>query len=204
MRREFAAQNHLAALSVMKPGLLRRFTLRVSLWSTVQLVGRFFRAGYLEISELFQFARWIWCPDRRSAIPVELRRQLGELAEKFITKAHSGLTGIWSNTVGFRKHLPVHGRRGEAMASSAGRAASRFDPRSGTRPIPTLRFEIDRCGDLQGLGAAMTEDEAQTWLSLSGSELRPVSALEWPKSRADVRRFEFCKKGRASVRFCGR
>jgi len=105
LRREnYAAQNHLAALSVMKPGWLRRFALRLSFWATAQLVKRFFRVGYLGDLGTINFARWVMVPGTGDLLFLSNYGGSWEsYLEDFITKAHSGLTGIWSNTVGFPK-----------------------------------------------------------------------------------------------------
>ena len=183
MRRENrAAQNHLAALSVMKPGWLRRFTLRVSLWATVQMVGRFFRAGYIGDLGTIHFARWIIVPGTGDLLFLSNYGGSWEsYLEDFITKAHSGLTGIWSNTVGFP--------RASFLFMDGATDGDRFKRWARRQQIPT-EFWYSAYPDVttanirtnaairQGLGAAMTEDEAHSWLSLFGSELRPASALE--------------------------
>jgi Dyp-type peroxidase family len=183
MRREnHIAQNHLAALSVMKPGWLRRFTLRVSLWATVQMVGRFFRAGFIGDLGTINFARWIMVPGTGDLLFLSNYGGSWEsYLEDFITEAHSGLTGIWSNTVGFP--------RASYLFMDGATDGDRFKRWARRQQVPTL-FWYSAYPDLttanirtnaairQGLGAVMTEDEAQSWLSLFGSELRPVSALE--------------------------
>jgi Dyp-type peroxidase family len=183
MRREnHIAQNHLAALSVMKPGWLRRFTLRLSLWATVQLVGSSFRAGYLGDLGTINFARWVMVPGTGDLLFLSNYGGSWEsYLEDFITKAHSGLTGIWSNTVGFP--------RASYLFMDGATDGDRFKRWARRQQIPTA-FWYSAYPDVttanirtnaairQGLGAVMTEDEAQSWLSLFGSELRPVSALE--------------------------
>ena len=183
MRREnHAAQNHLAALSVMKPGWIRRFTLRVSLWATVQLVGGSFRAGYIGDLGTINFARWIMVPGTDDLLFLSNYGGSWEsYLEDFITKAHSGLTGIWSNTVGFP--------RASYLFMDGATDGDRFKRWARRQQVPTAFWysaypdvttaNIRTNGAIrQGLGAAMTDDEAQSWLSLFGSEVRPVSALE--------------------------
>ena len=183
MRREnYAAQNHLAALSVMKPGWLRRFTLRLSLWSSRELVTRYFRPGYLGDLGTINFARWVVVPNTGDLLFLSNYGGSWEsYLEDFITKAHSGLTGIWSNTVGFPKtsNLFIDGATD----------GDRFKRWARRQQIPTA-FWYTAYPDLttaniranaairQGVGAVMTEDEAQTWVSLFGSKVRPVSALD--------------------------
>lgn len=181
-RENHIAQNHLAALSVMKPGWLRRFTLRVSLWATVQIGARFFRAGYIGDLGTINFARWVVVPGTGDLLFLSNYGGSWEsYLEDFITKAHSGLTGIWSNTVGFP--------RASYLFMDGATDGDRFKRWARRQQIPTA-FWYSAYPDVttanirtnaairQGVCGAMTEDEAQSWLALFGSELRPVSALE--------------------------
>jgi deferrochelatase/peroxidase EfeB len=183
LRREnYAGQNHLAALSVMKPGWLRRFTLRLSFWATAQLVQRFFRPGYLGDLGTINFARWVMVPGTGDLLFLSNYGGSWEsYLEDFITKAHSGLTGIWSNTLGFPK--------ASYLFMDGATDGDRFKRWARRQQIPTA-FWYTAYPDIttaniranaairQGLGGVMTEDEAQSWLSLFGSEVRPASALE--------------------------
>ena len=107
-RENFAAQNHLAALSVMKPGLLRRFTLRLAFWSMGQLGLRYFRPGFLGALGTINFARWVTVPKTGDLLFLSNYGGSWEsYLEDFITKAHTGLTAIWSNTAGYPRTKPV-------------------------------------------------------------------------------------------------
>jgi deferrochelatase/peroxidase EfeB len=183
MRREnYTAQNHLAALSVMKPGWLRRFTLRLSLWSSRELVTRYFRPGYLGDLGTINFARWVVVPNTADLLFLSNYGGSWEsYLEDFITKAHSGLTGIWSNTVGFPKT--------SNLFVSGATDGDRFKRWGRRQQIPTAFWYTaypqlttanirTNAAIRQGLGAVMTEDEAQSWFSLFGSKARPPSALE--------------------------
>jgi hypothetical protein len=183
MRREnYTAQNHLAALSVMKPGWLRRFTLRLSLWSSRELVTRYFRPGYLGDLGTINFARWVVVPNTADLLFLSNYGGSWEsYLEDFITKAHSGLTGIWSNTVGFPKTSNLF-----ANGATDGDRFKRWGRR---QQIPTAFWYTaypqlttanirTNAAIRQGLGAVMTEDEAQSWFSLFGSKARPPSALD--------------------------
>ena len=181
-RENYTAQNHLAALSVMKPGWLRRFTLRLSLWSSRELVMRYFRPGYLGDLGTINFARWVMVPNTGDLLFLSNYGGSWEsYLEDFITKAHSGLTGIWSNTVGFPKTSNLF-----AKGATDG---DRFKRWARRQQIPTA-FWYTAYPELttanirtnaairQGLGGVMTEDEGKSWLSLFGSEVRPASKLE--------------------------
>ena len=183
MRREnFAAQNHLAALSVMKPGWLRRFTLRLAFWSMGQLVLRYFRPGFLGALGTINFARWVMVPKTGDLLFMSNYGGSWEsYLEDFITKAHTGLTAIWSNTVDFPKTVNLF--------QQGATDGERFKHWARRQQIPTafwytaypeLTTANIRTNALirQGLGAIMTEDEALRWLSLFGSEARPAATIE--------------------------
>jgi deferrochelatase/peroxidase EfeB len=181
-RENHAAQNLLAAVSVMKPGRLRRFTVTFAFWLIAQFVGRFYRAGFLGSIGSIHFARWIMVP--RTGDLLFLSNYGGSwesYLEDFITKAHTGLTGVWSNTVGFPK--------ASNLFLEGATDGDRFKRWARRQQVPTA-FWFSAYRDLtttnirtnaairQGLAVTMTEDEAQSWLSLFGSERQPATALE--------------------------
>ena len=181
-RENFASQNHLAALSVMKPGILRRVTLRLAFWFMAQLSARYFRPGFLGTLGTIHFARWVTVPGTRDLLFLSNYGGSWEsYLEDFITKAHTGLTGIWSNTVGFP--------RTSNLFQDGATDGERFKRWARRQQIPTgfwysaypgLTTANIRTNAVvrQGLGAAMTEDEARRWLSLFGSQPRPAATLE--------------------------
>ena len=181
-RENRAAQNLLAAVSVMKTGRLRRFTVTFAFWLIAQFVGRFYRAGFLGSIGSIHFARWIMVP--RTGDLLFLSNYGGSwesYLEDFITKAHTGLTGVWSNTVGFPKATNLF--------LGGATDGDRFKRWARRQQVPTS-FWFSAYRDLtttnirtnaairQGLAVAMTEDEAQSWLSLFGSERQSATALE--------------------------
>jgi deferrochelatase/peroxidase EfeB len=181
-RENRAAQNLLAAVSTMKTGRLRRFTVTFAFWLIAQFVGRFYRPGFLGSIGSIHFARWIMVP--RTGDLLFLSNYGGSwesYLEDFITKAHTGLTGVWSNTVGFPKATNLF--------LGGATDGDRFKRWARRQQVPTA-FWYSAYRDLtttnirtnaairQGLAVAMTEDEAQSWLSLFGSERQPASALE--------------------------
>src|SRR5882672_700613 len=60
-RENRCAQNHLTAVSTMKPGMLRRLVLRIVLWF-IGVSTRYFRPGTLQGIGTIHFARWILLP----------------------------------------------------------------------------------------------------------------------------------------------
>lgn len=118
-------QNHLALYTELKPGLLRRMTLRVVLFGWKYLARHFFTEGNLAGIEGIHFARWVivesgsqlW-PNPKDGRPrlLSLRRKRYGLLflsnydgswesylDNFIDRASSGLTTIWCNTMDFPK-----------------------------------------------------------------------------------------------------
>ena len=105
-------QNQLTHLVDLKPGALRLATLWIVLTVIDVLARVYFVDGALGGITSIHFARWVIVPDRRPGVARGRRRHrllffsnydgswesyLGE----FIDRAASGLTAVWSNTVGF-------------------------------------------------------------------------------------------------------
>ena len=130
-RENFALQNHLAAVSVMKPGLLRRVALvRVVFWLIANLATHLYRPGFLGTLGTIHFARWVMVPGTGDLLFLSNYGGSWEsYLEDFITKAHFGLT---ARLVEHRR-LPAHG-----------------EPHSGRR---------DRRRAIQALGAATADSD---------------------------------------------
>lgn len=95
-------QNHLATVSTMKSGWLRRFALRLALWVVGAFAAYRARPGYLSDIGTIHFARWILVPGTDKLLFFSNYTGSWEsYLEDFILKAHSGLTGVWSNAQGF-------------------------------------------------------------------------------------------------------
>ncbi len=180
-RENHGAQNHMISVTERKPGLIRKFTSRLMFWVIGELGVRQFRPGHLGNIGSIHFARWVTPPGSPDLIFLSNYDGSWEsYLEDFITKAHLGLTGVWSNTIFFPRseNLVQKGATdGERFKRFARRSMipTRFwytaYPKLTTRTIRT-NAEIRR-----GLSGAMTEDEATGWLSLFGSADRPASKL---------------------------
>ena len=95
-------QNHLATVSTMKSGWLRRLALRLALWVVGAFAAYRSRPGYLSDIGTIHFARWILLPGTDKLLFFSNYTGSWEsYLEDFILKAHSGLTGVWSNAQGF-------------------------------------------------------------------------------------------------------
>src|SRR5215469_29554 len=97
-----SVQNHMASITNVKPGWLRRATLWVVLW-TVNLLARA-RATHGSLSGIpsIHFAHWsIIDNGRRLLFLSNFDGSWENYLDDFIDKAAIGLTGVWSNTVNF-------------------------------------------------------------------------------------------------------
>ena len=181
-RENRTAQNHMVSATVIKPGLLRQFTLRLVFWLIGTFAARIFKPGFLETIGTIHFARWVTMPGTRDLIFFSNYGGSWEsYLEDFITQAHKGLTGVWSNTVGFPKT--------ESLINKGATDGERFKryARASMLPTPfwysaypTLTTANIRLNDgiRRGLAVAFTDEEAIDWLALFGSALRPAEKLE--------------------------
>jgi deferrochelatase/peroxidase EfeB len=175
------AQNHMISLTERKSGWLRYFTSRLVFFAIATLGPRLYKPGYLGEIGTIHFARWITVPGTRDLVFLSNYGGSWEsYLEDFITLAHNGLTGVWSNTVGFPKttNLISDGATdGERFKRYA--LQSMLPTRFWYSAYPKLDTDMIRANaDIRrGLSGAMTEDSASLWLSRFGSTLRPDSKL---------------------------
>ena len=175
------AQNHMISITQRKPGLVRRCTVRLIFWIIGALAPRLYRPGYLSDIGTIHFARWV--TPRGSPDLVFLSNYGGSwesYLEDFITRAHAGLTGIWSNTIGFPRAenlIQLGATDGDRFKRFA--RHSMIPTRFWYSAYPALTTDTIRANTQirAGLAGAMTEDEARRWLALFGSAARPQSKL---------------------------
>lgn len=174
--------NHLYGISKMKPGLLCRLTLRLAFWFIAQMATHVFRPGFLGKIGTIHFARWILLPGTDKLLFFSnFGGSWESYLEDFITKASSGLTGVWSNTEGYP--------RTENLFFKGATDGDRFKRWARRQQRPTLfwysaypnattdlvrRNALIRYGLLKG----ETDSQAREWLSLLGSRRLPAHALE--------------------------
>jgi deferrochelatase/peroxidase EfeB len=181
-RENFGAQNHLSGISVMKPGLLRRVTLKLVFAAIAQLATHLYRPGWLGTLGSIHFARWVMVPGTGDLIFLSNYGGSWEsYLEDFITKAHAGLTGVWSNTDGFPKTANLI-QQGASDGDFFKRWARRQQVPTGcwytAYPELTTTNIRTNAAIRQGLGTVLTEEEARRWLLLFGARPRPASAME--------------------------
>lgn len=175
------AQNHMVSLTERKAGWLRYFTCRLVFFAIATLGPRLYKPGYLADIGTIHFARWITVPGTRDLVFLSNYGGSWEAyLEDFITLAHAGLTGVWSNAVGFPRTTNLvndgatDGERFKRFARQS------MEPtRFWYSAYPELDTDMIRANaDIRrGLSGAMTEDAAQRWLSRFGSSLRPEQKL---------------------------
>ena len=174
--------NHLAGVSIMKPGRFRRLTLRVAFWVIGAMAGRAYRPGYLGSIGTIHFARWVLLPGSDKLLFFSNYGGSWEsYLEDFITKAHAGLTGVWSNSLNFprtRNLFQLGATDGDRFKRWA--RLQQWPTRFWYSAYPRLTTERIRTNAAirHGLASAITEDEAQAWLTTLGSRLRPQALIE--------------------------
>jgi deferrochelatase/peroxidase EfeB len=180
-RENRGTQNHMISVTQRKPGFVRWFTARLVFWAVGEFAANFYRPGFLSDIGTIHFARWVTAPDSRDLMFFSNYDGSWEsYLEDFITRAHAGLTAVWSNSVGFP--------RAQNLFQDGATDGERFKRYARHSMIPT-RFWYSAYPDLSttiirtnaqirlGLSGAMTEDDAINWLALFGSAVRPASKL---------------------------
>lgn len=189
-RENYGAQNLLAARSMMQGGWLRRAALRLTFGITAQSVARIYRPGYLQGVGVIHFARWVLLPGTGTLLFYSNFSSTWEsYLEDFITKVANGMTGIWSNTVGFPRTRWLYGG-GAADGDRFRRWARRQQVPalfwySAYPQLTTARIRLN-AAIRRGIATARTQAEAEDWLSCFGSAPRPAFALEKPEIQTAV------------------
>ena len=184
-RENHFAHNHMVSLTERKAGLVRAFTARLAFWAIATLSPLLYRPGFLGPIGTIHFARWVTVPGTRDFIFFSNYGGSWEAyLEDFITLAHIGLTGVWSNTVGFPKSANLF-QQGATDGERFKRYArqSMVPTRCWYTAYPTLTTDMIRANAAvrRGLTGAMTEDEASSWLCHFGSAIRPQDVLVAPQ-----------------------
>jgi hypothetical protein len=108
--RTHVVQNHLAHMTVVKPGIFRRATLWLVLW-LVNLIARTSDKGKLNGIPSIHYAHWSMIDKGRRLLFVSnFDGSWENYLDDFIDKASYGLTGVWSNTVDFPRTFLLVGQ----------------------------------------------------------------------------------------------
>jgi deferrochelatase/peroxidase EfeB len=184
MKREnFApgAQNHMATISRLKPGWLRRLTLRIAF--VVVGSGRFVGApGFLGKNGVIHFARWMRIPGTTQLMFWSNFDNTWEsYVADFIADAPTGVTAIWSNCRGFPRAKLLFGAGAQDRDQLVHWARRQQTPTllwySGYPSLTTARIR-NNAAIRQGLASAESDADARDWLALFGSAPRPTGDLD--------------------------
>ena len=177
----FSSQNHLASVSRLKQSWVRRLTLRLA-FITVG-TGRFLGApGHLGKNGVIHFARWMRLPGTDqllfwSNFDGTWESYVGD----FIADAPSGVSGIWSNCVGFPRTRNLVQGGAESRNQLVRWARRQQQPTrfwfSAYRDLTADRIRIN-AAIRQGLASAETDADARDWFNLFGSAPRPLKTLQ--------------------------
>jgi len=97
-----SVQNHMASITIVKPGWLRRAALWLVLWAVNLLARAQATHGTLSGIPSIHFAHWSMIDNgRRLLFLSNFDGSWENYLDDFIDKAAHGLTGVWSNTVNF-------------------------------------------------------------------------------------------------------
>ncbi len=175
------AHNHMISHTVRKPGLLRYVTIRLAFWAIAKMTALNPKPGFLGDIGTIHFARWVSLPGTRDVLFFSNYGGSWEsYLEDFITRAHAGLTGVWSNTVGFPRtnNLFMDGATDGERFKRFARRSMDYTP-FWYSAYPSLTTANIRTNALVRRGLhARTETEATEWLSLFGSCRRPATKLD--------------------------
>ncbi len=174
-------QNHMFAVSRVKPGWLRALALRIVYRGIAALAGNF-RPGFLADIGTIHFARWVKLPGTNKLLFFSNYDGSWEsYLEDFITKAHQGLTGVWSNTKDFPK--------AEWLINKGATDGARFKrwARRQQRPtqfwysaypkLTTNRIRTN-ASIRWGIAQAHCDSDAKTWIEQFGTLPQPEASLE--------------------------
>ncbi len=176
------AQNHMVSITRRKAGLTRRITTRLAFWVIGAIAPRAYKSGHLGEIGTIHFARWVMLPGGRDLVFFSnFGGSWESYLEDFITKAHAGLTAVWSNTDGFPRTNSLF-----LDGATDGERFKRFARHSmAATPFwysayPTLTTDNIRSNTAIRIGLATVKmnEEAITWLAQFGSSRRPAGKLE--------------------------
>jgi deferrochelatase/peroxidase EfeB len=184
MRQENRAdcvQNHMATVSRLKKGWLRRLTLRLAfvVVGTGHLVGR---PGFLGKNGVIHVARWMRLPGTSLLMFWSNFDGTWEsYVADFIADAPTGVTAIWSNCVGFPKTEGLFDKGAKDRDQLVNWARRQQKPTlfwySAYPDLTTDRIRTN-AAIRQGLASAASDADARDWLSLFGSSHRPADSLD--------------------------
>jgi hypothetical protein len=160
------AQNHLASITDIKPGKFRLYLLKFVLFA-VNTIARIATNGKLSGIPSIHFAHWSIINNKQLLFLSNFDGSWSSYLDDFIDKASPGLTGVWTNTVGFpeTRFLVLDGARDEL----------RFKAFARNMQIPSLVWysaypdltvqNIDKDSAIrEDVWTDLSETDTKTWL----------------------------------------
>lgn len=162
------AQNHLASITTIKPGKFRLNTLKFVLFM-VNLAARVSNKGTLSGIPSIHFAHWSVINDQQLLFLSNFDGSWTSYLDDFIDKASHGLTGIWTNTVGFpeTRYLVFDGARDEPRFKAFARSMQ-VPSLVWYSAYPTLTVQnIDKDSAIrEDVLTGLSETDTKNWLKL--------------------------------------
>jgi len=162
------AQNHLASITDIKPGKFRLNTLKFVLFA-VNLVARVCTKGTLSGIPSIHFAHWAIINNKQLLFFSNFDGSWVSYLDDFIDKAATGLTGVWTNSVGFpeTRFLVLDGARDELHFKAFARNMQ-VPSQVWYSAHPDLTVQnIDRDSAMrEGMWTDLSEADTKQWLKL--------------------------------------
>lgn len=166
---DFGIQNQLTHLVEVKHGLFRLYTLKFVLHGIDWLARYFYNKGKLGGIPSIHYARWILIDGGKrllffSNFDGSWESYLGD----FVDRAAVGLTGVWSNTIGFpfTRFLLFRGARDEQRFKAWTREQQIFtNVWYSAYPDLTVQNIDNNTAIHQGICEAPTADQQEEWLA---------------------------------------
>lgn len=176
------AQNPMLSVTWVKPGLFRRFTLALGMWSIRLLVTTALRPGDLGRMVTVHFARWVKPPGSDALLFVSnYDGSWVSYLEDFSALAPQGVNLAWGHSRGFptAKMLIFEGCTDtDSFKRFAKRSMRRTNFWFSAYPDVTLENTRRNALIHDGLMRAANATEAQDWLDLLASVKRPEREIE--------------------------
>lgn len=168
-KEDYKVQNQITHLVEIKPGLTRRIAVIFVLWAINLLAKTLFCKGNLAGIVTIHFARWVVIDGGKrllffSNYDGNWESYLGE----FVDRAAIGLTGVWSNTVGFppTKNLVGKGARNSVEFKSWAREKQiETQVWYSARTSLSIKNVNNNTEIRKGIRKKMDKTEAKEWLS---------------------------------------
>jgi len=165
--RTHIVQNHMASITVVKPGIFRQITLRTVLLLADLVAGISLKGTLLGIPSI-HFAHWSLIDNgRRLLFLSNFDGSWENYLDDFIDKGSFGLTAVWSNTAGFpsTRFLFFGGARDGARFKAFARDSQRYT-NAWYSAYPDLTVQtIDKNSNVRdSLFASLDDAATRAWL----------------------------------------